>query len=193
MSLATDEIEPKTEEMVDPFHDSAEKQDRDLRYHAKRKLVLNWTDEDSDALKQIRELASDKYFEIFEETLGLIDELYEKTDNGQNWALLTIQELEAFLMRLSQERISTTLQLNNVKMEALFSKYSLDDEYHDYYLKGSGTNNLREAEAHTKTVEQRYAYYFRYYVYTMCEGLGRDIDSLVKNLSSVLYRRNSNA
>lgn len=158
----------------------------DLKYYAKRKLVVDWDDEDSRALAYIRNKAQEVYLEIFGDTLGQIDAI-----DFDNIGVVTTKDLESKILMLSEQKIQIDLQVNSVKLDALFAKYSLDDDYHESYQKCSGTNNLREAYAHTETVEKRYAYFFRYYIHTMCDGLSRDIDSLIKNLSSVLFRRGS--
>ena len=178
------------EELPDVVSD--DKHVEDLKYYGKRKLVVDWSGDDSRVLAHIRKLAQDTYLEIFGDTLDLLAELTDKIGEDGNMGLITTKDLEGYIMKLSNEKINTSLQINAVKMDALFAKYSLDDDYHEAYMRGKGTNNLREAEAHTETVEKRYAYFFRYYVHTMCDGLGRDIDSLIKNLNSVLFRRGSN-
>ncbi len=181
-------------ELSDFLDQLDDEHETDLKYYAKRKLVVNWNEEDASALYTIKEVSEKAYLDIFAETLIMIEEIYEsvKQDDGtDNWGLLTTKQIESYTLKLSQQKIQTALQVNTVRMEALFAKYSLDDDYHQAYLQGSGTNALREAKAHTDTIEKRYSYFFRYYIHTMCEGLARDIDSLIKNLNSVLYRRSN--
>lgn len=163
----------------------------DLKYYAKRKLVVDWDKEDGEAIEEIRNFAETVYLDMFGDILLLIEELYDKTDKGENWGLLTTKHMESYLLKLSKLKVETSTQINRVKLDALFAKYSLDDDFHAAYLAGGGTNNLREAKAHTETIEKRYSYFFRFYIHTMCEGLAREIDGLVKNLNSALFRRGS--
>ncbi len=173
--------------------DELNTQQEELNFYASRKLIVDWNDEDQAAIDQIRSFAQETYLGIFSASLEMMEELYEKTQQGDNLGLLTLKELEGYLFKLASEKIEITLKLDSAMLDAIFAKYSLDDDYHAAYLEGSGTNNLREAKAHTETIEKRYGYFFRFYVWTMCKGLSKEIDGVMGNLKSALYRRSNNA
>jgi hypothetical protein len=97
------------------------------------------------------------------------------------------------MLALSKDKIGIALQLKNVQMDALFAKYALEDKKNLSYVQQKGPHALRDAQADLDSWSEKYQYFFRFVIYTMCDGLSREIDGLIKNLNSVLYRRGSSS
>jgi len=178
------------------------------------KIRFRWRDSDQAILTQIRASAEAAFVDLFDDMLFIIDEVYAaarvaKLRNGvavkdpkgrvvwetdergrpiEDWKQLTGQDLETALFRIQQLRFTVAPQMNELLMEAMFAKHIHDDVSSDAYSSViDGTIGDRNAKANKVARQDKYAAFYRYWLYSQGEALMKELDRfewLLKNVRS---------
>jgi hypothetical protein len=177
------------------------------------KIQLHFKDHDKAALDQIRAAARVVINETFSGTLSAIDEFYlsfrkAKTNdygvivldkrNRVVWATdeqgrylddftaLSGQDIEIALLKIYRDKLDVVVRVRELFQEALFSKNTYDDAWHDRYESLiEGTIKDREARADRDTKQFKYHAYFTHYVWNLADGLLDEVNNLTKILERI--------
>lgn len=197
-----DEFDPETEQVVEV-----------KRNRLFQKIDYRWRKEDKNALIQLRAAVDRLLADIFKEAMSTIDAIYEsvreleinehgvvgqdihgrsvfkKNNRGQfveNWSLLTGQDIEEALFRLSSVKMVASQRVSELFLEAVFAKYVYDDEWHDSYDKPlEGTINDRESYASRESRNSKYSAFFRYYAWVRSNEFLKEISQFMITLEKI--------
>jgi hypothetical protein len=185
------------------------------------KIKPEWKEEDRAALAQLKESATAVYSDIFEDAFAILDRLYSaarvpmrnsrgkpvKDENGrivwdtdewgspkEDWNSLSSNDIDAALIKLQEQKFTITLRVRELFLETVFAKQSLQDDWHDSYQSMlEGTNPMREAVANRKTKDEKWMYFFRYYIWHYASGFNDELDKTINLLSRIReWRSNRN-
>jgi len=173
------------------------------------RVRFGWRPEDSVIMEQIKAGADAAFIDLYDNAFFLIDALYEKAripkkrngqllrdsqkrviwevdDNGmivQDWSQLTGQDFETVLFQLQELKLHIAPKLNGLLMEAIFAKHLYDDVHSDAYSAVvEGTIGDREARANREARTDKYAAYFRFYLWSQGDVFMRELNSLQRLL-----------
>lgn len=176
------------------------------------KLKPEWRPEDKSAVEQLKAAADLVVSDIFGASFAILDELFcsvrvpvltkydvpakdpggriiwQRTPAGdyiEDWRKLDGYDIERALVRLQNLRIETSKRVQNLFLETMFAKNTLQDEWHAAYeAPVQGTNPQREAVANRRSKDDRYNYLFRFWIYSNASVFEREI----KDTSRLLER-----
>lgn len=190
-------------------------------YRYYEKIKPEWKQEDSQALTQLKAAAERTYSDIFSESFGIIDNLYESirvprvneygitqldkkgrivwelddfNQPREDWSSLNGQDIEKTLIKIQQLKFIIAPRVKELFLETVFAKMSMQDDWHESYEKPlQGTNPVREAVANRNTRDGKYLYFFRYYVWTMVESFEKELTNTQRLLERIRsWRINEN-
>jgi len=204
LDSVSDDFDPETEETKDVKYE---------RYRLTHtKLKPEWRPEDKSAVEQLKSAAELVVNDIFGASFAILDELYssvrvpvltkyetpaldaknriiwQRDESGEyleDWRKLDGYDIERALVRLQNLRLETSQRVQELFLETLMAKYSLQDEWHAAYeAPVQGTNPQREAVANRRAKNDRYNYLFRFWIYSNASVFEREI----KDTSRLLER-----
>lgn len=117
--------------------------------------------------------------------------VWKKDEHGhviEEWGQLTGQDVEYALMNLQRLRMVLAPQVNELFLDALYARHVASDIYDDTW--GSmmdGTQGDRSARANRESRPDRYAAYFRFYLYSVADTFLKEITSFMKTLENIRY------
>lgn len=180
-----------------------------------RKLKPEWSPKDRAALEQIRAAAQAQTQDIFAGAMVALDQLYQsvrtprlspvgtplKDSQGRtlwevdgfgrpvsDWSLLDGYAIEQCLLDISEIKLLASQRVTQLKQEALFAKYGYDDAHFSSY-EGvvEGTVGDRNAAANRKTIDEKYNYWLRYYLYDMANVFLEELKAVERLLTNIRY------
>jgi hypothetical protein len=184
------------------------------RGHFLDKIRFIWRTEDQSFLDRIEAVADEQFAKLFSEAISSVDRFYEalytpryrnaspvvdrfgrqmwETGNDgkpiENWDQLTGQDIEQVLMNLQRIKMTNAPAINKLKNEAIFAKMRADDIKDDTWQSVmQGTQGDRTARANTRSREDRYHAYFRYYLWSVADIFNRELVDFVFRLKDVRY------
>lgn len=177
-----------------------------------KKIDFSWKDEDRNAISQLR-AASEAVFEnLFAGSVAALEKFYNsirvhdperrgrflKTETGayeEDWSQLSGQDLIKAIFDLQREKVFISKKISNLFLEASFAKQVATDTYHEAYRKlMDGTVSDRNAYANQQSKVDRYAAFFRYWVWHSADAFQKEIDGTMRVLEKMAEwstRRNS--
>lgn len=177
-----------------------------------KKIEFAWREEDKYAIGQLRAAADVVFEDLFSESVNALDRFYSsirvydpdrpgrflKTDTGayvEDWSQLSGQDLIKAIFDLEREKVLNSRKLSNLYLEASFSKQVATDVYYESYRKlMEGTVGDRTAYANQQSKVDRYAAFFRYWIWHSASAFQKEIDNTVRVLEKMAEwstRRNS--
>lgn len=125
-------------------------------------------------------------------TRGLDDRpVWKKDEHGhviERWDQLTGQDIEYTLASLHRVRMMLAPQANELFLDALYARHVASDIYDDTW--GSmmdGTQGDRSARANRESRPDRYAAYFRFYLYSVADTFLKEVSAFMKTLENIRY------
>jgi hypothetical protein len=177
-----------------------------------KKIEFSWKEEDRNAISQLRAAAEVVFEDLFSESIAALDRFYSsirvydpnrpgrflKTEAGayvEDWSQLSGQDLIKAVFDLQREKVYISQKLSNLFLEASFAKQISTDVYYEAYRKlMEGTVGDRTAYANQQSKVDRYAAFFRYWIWHSSSAFQREIDGTVRVLEKMAdwsTRRNS--
>lgn len=162
------------------------------------KIYFSWRTEDRNILDQCRFAASEMFKEQFSDSIMVLDRFYKSLnivrENGRpvadktDWKNITTEEIEQALFELQCLRLTTTPQLNELLLEAIYAK-NVEQDMHDdsWSALVEGTQGDRQAYARRKSRDDKYHAYFRYYLWSTADAFNKELISfmyLLKDMRS---------
>ncbi len=177
-----------------------------------KKIEFSWKEEDKQAISQLRAAAEVVFEDLFAGSISALDKFYssirvhdpnrpgrfQKTETGayvEDWSQLSGQDLIKAIFDLQREKVFIVQKLSNLFLEASFAKQVSTDVYYEAYRKlMEGTVGDRTAYANQQSKVDRYAAFFRYWIWHSANAFQREIDGTVRVLEKMAdwsTRRNS--
>lgn len=177
-----------------------------------RKIEFSWKEEDKNAIAQLRAAAEAVFENLFSGSVEALDKFYSsirkhdpnrpgrflKTETGayeEDWSQLSGQDLIKAIFDLQREKVYISTKLSNLFLEASFAKQVSTDVYYEAYRKlMEGTVGDRTAYANQQSKVDRYAAFFRYWIWHSASAFQKELDGTVKVLEKMAdwsTRRNS--
>jgi hypothetical protein len=177
-----------------------------------RKIEFAWKEEDKNAVSQLRAAAGVVFEDLFLESIAALDRFYSsirvhdpnrpgrylKTETGaylEDWSQLSGHDLIKAVFDLQREKVYISQKLSNLFLEASFAKQVSTDVYYEAYRKlMEGTVGDRTAYANQQSKVDRYAAFFRYWIWHSANAFQVQIDGTVRVLEKMAdwsTRRNS--
>jgi hypothetical protein len=181
------------------------------------KIRFSWRKEDGAILDRIRTLSNVEFGENFKYAIDAIDEFYKQLRipeqrNGivvtgadqrpvwrrneqdqiiEDWNQLTGQIIETTLFKLARLRMEIAPRVNELWLEALYARDVAKDIFEDAFDKidktEGGTIPGRTASANIDARADKYAAFFRFYLYSSANTFLKEIDKFAKLLSDIRY------
>ena len=160
-------------------------------------------------IEQLKAGADAAFLELFDDALVVLDDFYlsvreprmsggsvvkdnrgrivwQVDDHGnpiQNWDKLTGQDFETALFRLQEVKMYLARPLNELLLGAMFSKHVHDDAWSDAYSSVvEGTIGDREARANREARTDKYAAFFRFWLWSSGDAFMKEINSFQRLL-----------
>lgn len=177
-----------------------------------KKIEFSWKEEDKNAIRQLRAAAEAVFEDLFTDSIVALDRFYSsirvldperpgrylKTETGayvEDWSQLSGQDLIKAIFDLQREKVYISQKLSNLFLEASFAKQVSTDVYYEAYRKlMEGTVGDRTAYANQQSKVDRYAAFFRYWIWHSASAFQKEIDGTVRVLEKMAdwsTRRNS--
>ena len=177
-----------------------------------RKIEFSWREEDKNAIAQLRAAATVVFEDLFAGSVAALDKFYSsirvmdpdrpgrylKTEDGayeEDWTRLSGQDLIKAIFDLQREKVFIGQKLSNLFLEASFAKQLSTDVYYEAYRRlMEGTVGDRTAYANQQSKVDRYAAFFRYWIWHSANAFQRSIDDSIRVLEKMAEwstRRNS--
>lgn len=177
-----------------------------------KKIEFSWKQEDKNAIVQLRAAASAVFEDLFSGSVAVLERFYSsirvfdperpgrwlKTEGGgyeEDWSQLSGQDLIKAIFDLQREKVLISRKLSNLFLEASFAKQVSTDVYHEHYQKlMEGTVGDRTAYANQHSRVERYAAFFRYWIWHTASAFQKEVDAQVRTLEKMAEwstRRNS--
>lgn len=177
-----------------------------------KKIEFSWREEDRNAISQLRAAAEAVCTSLFSDSVTALDRFYSsirvydpdrpgrlmKTETGafvEDWSQLSGQDLIQAIFDLQRQKVFNSQQLSNLFLEASFAKQISTDVFHEAYRKlMEGTVGDRTAYANQVSKVDRYAAFFRYWIWHSASAVQKEIDGTIKVLEKMAEwstRRNS--
>jgi hypothetical protein len=168
-----------------------------------KKIEFSWREEDKNAISQLRAAASVVFESLFADSVSALDKFYSsirvmdpdrhgrylKTESGafvEDWSQLSGQDLIKAIFDLQREKVYISQQLSNLFLEASFAKQVSTDVYYEAYRRlMEGTVGDRTAYANQQSKVDRYAAFFRYWIWHSASAFQRSIDESIKTLEKM--------
>lgn len=179
-----------------------------------RKLKPEWGKADRNALAQVRAAANAQIQDTFGAAMEALDGLYRSvrvpklnpmgrpmTEAGRviwetdehsrpvtDWSRLDGSDIETCLLTLVEVKLVASQRVTQLKQEALLAKYTFDDSHFSAYESVvEGTVGDRNAVANRKTIDEKYNYWLRYYLYDMANAFLEELKSVERLLTNLRY------
>lgn len=177
-----------------------------------KKIEFSWREEDKNAISQLRAAAEAVCTSLFSDSVTALDKFYSsirvydpdrpgrllKTETGafvEDWSQLSGQDLIQAIFDLQRQKVFNSQQLSNLFLEASFAKQISTDVFYEAYRKlMEGTVGDRTAYANQVSKVDRYAAFFRYWIWHSASAVQKEIDGTIKVLEKMAEwstRRNS--
>ena len=177
-----------------------------------KKIEFHWREEDKNAITQLRAAGEVVFEDLFAGSIAALDRFYSsirvhdpnrpgrylKTDAGayvEDWSQLSGQDLIQAIFDLQREKVYISQKISNLFLEASFAKQISTDVYYEAYKKlMEGTVGDRTAYANQQSKVDRYAAFFRYWIWHSASAFQREIDGTMRVLEKMAEwstRRNS--
>ncbi|WP_267716685.1 hypothetical protein [Streptomyces sp. CoH17] len=178
------------------------------------KISYEWRPEDKNALVQLRAAASKLIGDLFGSAIDVIDEVYKQArvpatnEHGatlrdsegrivwktggsglalEDWSQVTGQDLEKALWDLQQVKLVSAQRVSELFLEAVFAKHTYNDFWHEAFeAVMDGTQGQRSARANREAKKDKYAAYFRYYLWHRADSFQREITSIMRILERII-------
>lgn len=187
-------IEPKLDEIPEEVHPK-------LRLF--QKIEFSWKEEDKNAISQLRSASQAVFEKLFSGSVAALDRFYSsirvfdpdrpgrylKTESGayeEDWSQLSGQDLIKAIFDLQREKVFISQMLSNLFLEASFARQVSTDVYYEAYRRlMEGTVGDRTAYANQQSKVDRYAAFFRYWIWHSADAFRKEIDGTVKVLEKM--------
>jgi len=178
-----------------------------------KKIEFSWKEEDKNAIVQLRAAAEVVFEDLFTGSVEALEKFYSsirisdpnrpgrylKTADGkgyeEDWSQLSGKDLIKALFDLQREKVYISQKLSNLFLEASFAKQLSTDVYYEAYRAlMEGTVGDRTAYANQKSKVDRYAAFFRYWIWHSANAFQKSLDDSIKILEKMAEwstRRNS--
>ncbi len=177
-----------------------------------RKIEFSWKQEDKHAIAQLRAAAEVVFEDLFTGSVNALDRFYssirvedpdrpgrfQKTDTGayvEDWSQLSGHDIVKAIFDLQREKVYISRKLSDLFLEASFAKQVSTDVYYEAYRKlMEGTVGDRTAYANQQSKVDRYAAFFRYWIWHSASVFQKAVDDNIKILEKMAdwsTRRNS--
>lgn len=168
-----------------------------------KKIEFSWREEDKNAIRQLRAAAEAVFVDLFSDSVAALDLFYssirvfdpnrpghhQKTETGayvEDWSQLSGQDLIKAIFDLQREKVFISQKLSNLFLEASFAKQISTDVYYEAYRKlMEGTVGDRTAYANQQSKVDRYAAFFRYWIWHSASAFQKEIDGTVRVLEKM--------
>jgi len=169
---------------------------RDSKKNIFSKIYFQWRTEDKHTLEQCRFAASEMFKEQFSDSIMVLDRFYKALniarEDGKpvadktNWKDISPDDIEQALFELQCLRLTTTPQINELMLEAVYAKNTEQDMYDDAWVAiVDGTQGDRQAYARRKSREDKYHAFFRYYLYSTADTFNRELTAFMYLLKDI--------
>lgn len=170
---------------------------RDSQKNIFSKIYFSWRTEDRNILEQCRFAASEMFKEQFADSIMVMDRFYKSLnivrENGRpvadktDWKNNSPEDIEQALFELQCLRLTTTPQLNELLLEAIYAK-NLEQDSHDdsWSALVEGTQGDRQAYARRKSRDDKYHAFFRHYLYMTADAFNKEMLSFMYLLKDML-------
>lgn len=169
---------------------------RDSKKNIFSKIYFQWRTEDKHTLEQCRFAASEMFKEQFSDSIMVLDRFYKALnitrEDGKpvadktNWKDISSEDIEQALFELQCLRLTTTPQINELMLEAIYAKNTEQDMYDDAWTAiVDGTQGDRQAYARRKSREDKYHAFFRYYLYSTADTFNRELTAFMYLLKDI--------
>lgn len=199
----------------DPMIENEELLDEDDQLDSERGYVFSnnvrfsWKSDDQEILNRIRKAADQVFQDLFAEAIGIIDQFYLRMrvplgtgpDGRTIWELdeatnkpveridqLTGQDIDQTLLDLERILLTITPQVNQLRLEALMAQNSAKDAFDDAWP-ASGIAGERQSRANTKSRQERWFGFFRYYIYSTANTFYQEVKQFSRKLENIRYRQ----
>lgn len=181
--------------------------------HLFEKIQYTWKYEDKNALTQLRAASERAFIDLFASSLKVVDDLYaqariyEVNDAGQvivdhegryvwkrdehgeyieDWKQLNGQDIEACLLDLLKIKMETSRRVSTLFLEAVFAKYSFDDDWREAYEKPiQGTDGIRTSRANREARPSKYHGFFRYWIWYRTNEFQKEVVAFMRLLERI--------
>lgn len=168
-----------------------------------KKIEFSWREEDKNAIKQLRAAAEATFENLFAGSIAALDRFYGsirvmdpnrygrylKTESGayvEDWSQLSGQDLIQAIFDLQREKVYISQKISNLFLEASFAKQVSTDVYYEAYRKlMEGTVGDRTAYANQQSKVDRYAAFFRYWIWHSAASFQKEIDGTMRVLEKM--------
>lgn len=168
-----------------------------------KKIEFSWKEEDKQAISQLRAAADAVFEDLFRASIDALARFYDsirvsdpnrygrflKTEAGayvEDWSQLSGQDLIKAIFDLQREKVFISQKLSNLFLEASFAKQVSTDVYYEAYRKlMEGTVGDRTAYANQQSKVDRYAAFFRYWIWHSANAFQKEIDGTVRVLEKM--------
>lgn len=169
-----------------------------------KKIEFSWRAEDKNAITQLRAAAERVFDDLFSESVAALDTFYQSvwvpdpkrpgryvmTESGkykEDWDQLTGQDAVSAIFTLQRERVVVSQKIANLFLEAVFAKYISTDTFNEgYRALMEGTVGDRTAYANQQSKVDRYAAFFRYWIWHTANSFQKEIDNTIRLLEKLV-------
>lgn len=177
------------------------------------KMTFSWSSVDSAALAQINgavdAMFADLFGGFFEEVEAMYEQsripkmnkygqvirddrgrpCYELAESGkpkEDFSRLTGQDLDTFLIRSSELRLLIRRQVTELQLQAVFAKYSYNDERDDAFVEEiDGTIDDKSARSNRRVRAAKYHAFFRYALYQLANDFYLEMVNYCREIGKV--------
>jgi hypothetical protein len=168
-----------------------------------KKIDFSWKQEDKFAISQLRAAANTVFRSMFTESVTALEEFYNsirvhdaanpghyrRTETGayvEDWSQLSGQDLIKAIFDLQRQKVLISPQISNLFLEASYAKQISTDVYWEHYRSlMEGTVGDRTARANQESKVDRYAAFFRYWIWHCAAQFQREIDGTMRVLEKM--------
>ena len=169
---------------------------RDSKKSIFSKIYFSWRTEDRNILEQCRFAASEMFKEQFADSIMVLDRFYKSLNivreggkpvaDKTNWRDIKAEDVEQALFELQCLRLTTTPQINELLLEAVYAKNTEQDMYDDAWSAiVDGTQGDRQAYARRQSRDDKYHAFFRYYLYSTADTFNRELTAFMYLLKDI--------
>jgi hypothetical protein len=180
------------------------------------KIRFSWRKEDAAILNRIRVLSKIEFEDDYKFAINEIDHFYlqlripeqrngivvmgadnrpvwKTNEAGQfieDWSQLTGQQIEETLLSLARLRMEIAPRVNELWLEAIYARDVAKDIFDDAFDKARTEENTipgRTAGANIDARADKYAAFFRFYLYSVAKTFMAEIDKFERLLTNIRY------
>ena len=142
-----------------------------------------------EALRVPRQREVDGRMVVVKDAAGRI--VWQTDERGnpiERWDQLTGQDVEQTLANLDRLKFSLSPQVNQLMLEALYARHVAGDTHDEAWGDiMDGTQGDKSAKSNRESRVDRYAAFYRFYLYSVADTFLKEVNGFIKHLENIRY------